>query len=73
YSTSVRQLIEITYEKTNTHLPDDIFNQSPQSNEIIDFWADISKIKHEIGWEPKVSITAGIQKMIDYYLLDEKK
>lgn len=31
------------------------------------FYADISKIKREIGWVPKVNITDGIRKMIKYY------
>ncbi len=32
-----------------------------------DFYADISKIKTEIGWEPKVGIQEGIKRTINYY------
>ena len=28
---------------------------------------DISKIKKNIGWKPKVNISQGIKKTIDYY------
>ena len=30
------------------------------------FWADISKIKREIGWKPKIDIASGIKRAIDY-------
>ena len=30
------------------------------------FWADISKIRREIGWRPKTSIEKGVQKTIEY-------
>jgi len=32
-----------------------------------DFYADISKIKKDTGWEPKVDIQEGIKKTIGYY------
>lgn len=31
------------------------------------FYADISKIKKEIGWKPKTSINIGIKKTIEYF------
>lgn len=31
------------------------------------FYADISRIRHEIGWRPKTSIEEGIKKTINYY------
>lgn len=68
HSTSVRKLIEIAYEKCNFLLPDGIFPQSQESNDIVDFWADISRIRTDIGWEPKTTITDGIEKMLNYYL-----
>ncbi|MHA2292530.1 MAG: NAD-dependent epimerase/dehydratase family protein [Candidatus Hodarchaeales archaeon] len=67
YSTSVRELIEIAYEKSNLPLPEGIFTQSQPSTDLVDFWADISKIKADIGWKPTVSVNKGIQKMLDYY------
>ena len=40
-----------------------------ESNEIpapvpMDFITDISKIEHELGWKPTVSIDAGLQKLL---------
>lgn len=28
-------------------------------------WADVTKIKHMLGWQPKVSFEAGVQKMVE--------
>ncbi|MHA2246040.1 MAG: NAD-dependent epimerase/dehydratase family protein [Candidatus Hodarchaeales archaeon] len=67
YSTSVRELIEIAFEKIYFPLPDEIFPKSHQSTDRVDFWADISKIKAEIGWEPKISISEGVDKMLNFY------
>ena len=33
-------------------------------NDVLDTVADISKIKKELGWEPKISIREGLQKML---------
>jgi len=35
--------------------------------EVGDFVADITKIKNEIGWEPKVPLEEGLKKTIDFY------
>ncbi len=32
-----------------------------------DYYADITKIKNTIGWEPKIPLDEGIKKTIDYY------
>jgi len=66
YPTSVRDIIKIIY---------DIYGLQEQYEKVIsqpkdtscDFYADISKIQREVGWEPKTSIKEGIQKTIDYY------
>jgi dTDP-glucose 4,6-dehydratase len=31
---------------------------------------DISKIKNELGWKPKTSISLGLKKTINWYLND---
>jgi len=36
----------------------------PEPKKPIGFWADISKIKKEIGWKPKTGIEAGIKDML---------
>ena len=69
YSTSIRELIEIAFKKINFPLSVDIFPKSQQSTDRVDFWADISKIKAEVGWEPKISISEGVDKMLNYYSL----
>lgn len=35
--------------------------------DIGDYYSDYSKIKTEIGWEPKVSLVEGLRKSLDYY------
>lgn len=37
------------------------------------FWADITKIKKEIGWKPRIDIKQGIQKTIESSLKETKK
>lgn len=45
-----------------------------------DYWAEITKIKSMVGWEPKISLEEGIRKTItfyrqyrQYYWLEDKK
>ena len=64
-STSVRGIVEIVCKNFDFdyEIPqDDKSDISPT-----DFWADISKIKREIGWKPKTNINDGIEKTIQYY------
>ncbi|MHA2174315.1 MAG: NAD-dependent epimerase/dehydratase family protein, partial [Candidatus Hodarchaeales archaeon] len=60
YSTSVREIIKIAYEKNNIPFSQDLFPTAQESDKV-NFWADISKIKADIGWEPKVSLDEGIE------------
>lgn len=61
--TSVREIINMVY--TNLNINPEI-NTSESNNDVLydGFWADLSKIKKEIGWGPKVDIKEGILKMI---------
>jgi UDP-glucose 4-epimerase len=43
------------------------FTQERKLQEPGDFYSDISKIKKLVGWEPKTSLSKGIQKTIHYY------
>jgi len=64
-STSVRRIVEIVCKNFDFdyEIPqDDKSDISPT-----DFWADISKIKREIGWQPKTNINDGIEKTIKHY------
>jgi len=67
YSTSIQDIINIVYSELNfQHKSKD--DLSKTENIYSDnFWADISKIKKEIGWEPKILIKEGIQKIISFY------
>lgn len=66
-STSVQQIVEIVCNRFNFPYGCIVPN-NPTNNSVVDFWADISKIKSDTGWEPQTSIKDGIQKTIDYYL-----
>lgn len=65
---SVKKIIEIIAEKLNLQkeYKRNIIS-NPNEVSATDFYADVSKIKKEIGWKPKTNIVEGIQKMIDYY------
>jgi nucleoside-diphosphate-sugar epimerase len=70
-STSVQKIIEIIYDKFD--LPgkyDRLLNLS--NSPVVDFWADISRIKSDIGWEPQSSISEGIAKTINFHTDDCK-
>jgi nucleoside-diphosphate-sugar epimerase len=45
------------YELNHDKIPD----------ENIDFWADISRIKQDIKWKPKIQINEGIDETIKHY------
>ena len=48
------------------------FPKERASIEIGSYVADISKIKEDLGWEPKVHMDVGIKNTIDYYLKNKK-
>ena len=66
-STSVQQIVETVCDKFGFPYESGGLNSLTKSP-VVDFWADISRIKSDTGWEPKTSIKEGIQKTIDYYL-----
>ena len=63
-STSVEEVMGIVYDQfgKKPDLEDKSFKSEniPSDN----FWADISKIKEDIGWKPKTSLLDGIKKTI---------
>ena len=65
-STSVQEIVEIVCDKFGfpyeSSGPNSLTNSS-----VVDFWADISRIKSDTGWEPQIDVKEGIQKTIDYY------
>jgi len=63
-STSVNDIVTLVCDKFKYPYEP---SQSLIFDDNIDFWADISKIKKIIGWEQKVTIKSGIEKMVDFY------
>ena len=64
HSTSVQKIMRIIYDRFKIkyrHNSSDSLNNDGDIN----FWADISKIKKEIGWKPKISIKEGINRVIE--------
>jgi len=61
HSTSIQQIVEIVCDKFNFSYEGSMLN-SPTNDSVVDFWADISKIKTDTGWEPQTGIKEGIQK-----------
>lgn len=43
------------------------FTQERQEVEPGDYYADISRIRQTVGWEPRISLEEGIGKTIEYY------
>lgn len=62
YPTSVSDIAKVIFENFGIKL--DMGNGSDYKPES-DFWANISKIKQETGWEPKFNIEKGLRKTIE--------
>ena len=70
YSTSIQDIINIIYNELNfKHKSKDDLSKTEKICSD-NFWADISKIKKDVSWEPKIDIKNGIKKNILYH---EKK
>jgi nucleoside-diphosphate-sugar epimerase len=67
YSTSIQDIIKIAYSKLNLQYKpkDKVFKSDNPPFDT--FWANISKIKKEIGWEPKLTISDALQRTIYKY------
>lgn len=66
YSTGVKDIIKVVCDYYNFQYGS--MPAHPNSEMFVDFWADISKIKTDIGWEPKIGIREGIEKTISYFM-----
>jgi nucleoside-diphosphate-sugar epimerase len=64
YSTSIRDVVKTVYEQCNLSYAEDTFPAADPDTTQVDFWADLSHIKCEIGWEPKYSLWDGIAQML---------
>lgn len=63
-STSVREIVEYTYKYLGTDFADETFNKQAMS--LQDFYADISKIRQDVDWQPSWSIENGIANYIEW-------
>lgn len=61
-STSILDISKMIYDKLN--IPYNLEFHKQDNKHFDNFWADIKKIKNEIGWEPKISLEDGIEKTI---------
>jgi UDP-glucuronate 4-epimerase len=61
---SLNQFIEIIEDKTGKTA--NINQMGPQEGDVPKTYADISKAKAYLGWEPKVDIRDGIASVVDY-------
>ena len=62
-STNILDFVKIIYNELN--IPYDLKFHKSNNQSFDNFWADISKIKKEIGWEPRISLEEGIKKTIE--------
>ena len=62
-----QKLIDLVNQHYNPNKKFIINVEKPKTDDIVDFWADISKIKKEFNWEAKTSIEEGVEKTINYF------
>ncbi|MBF0480603.1 MAG: GDP-mannose 4,6-dehydratase [Desulfovibrionaceae bacterium] len=46
------------------------FTPERKAQEPGDYYSDISKIRQFVGWEPKIDLTEGLKRTLDYYRLN---
>ena len=61
-SVSINDIVKMIYEEAGKDFNEEDFQF--QDSKIVNFWADISKIKRDLDWEPKINIQDGISKTI---------
>lgn len=60
----VKKMIELTGKGGYKLIP---YPEQFKITEVGDYIADYSKIKDELGWEPKISLENGLRKTIEFY------
>jgi|SRR3989344_4474479 len=61
--TSVKKIMDEVYK--NLNIKNEVgMSKNENESSYGEFWADISEIKREIGWEPKVNIEEGISRIV---------
>lgn len=62
--------VEEVARKIIGHYPEDIelaFTGETRTNEIYDCFADISKAKKSLGWEPKIELSDGLKNIVEIF------
>lgn len=62
-SYSVKEIVDIITNLFNSNI-DYVCSNEFRPNDVMDTIADISKIKMELNWQPRISIQEGLKKMI---------
>jgi nucleoside-diphosphate-sugar epimerase len=57
----------VDLSENNTKLDFVEWPENAKNRETGNFVADISKIKNELGWEPKITLEEGLKKTIEFY------
>lgn len=65
--TVIKDLIEMMFEIMKWHPAKLDIKNSPEGS-VKRRLADVSKIKRELGWEAKISLKEGLEKIIEWYL-----
>ena len=65
HSLTVIDLLRSICERLN--VPFDPIFAPPRAGDVKDSWADISVTERELGYQPQVGLTEGLQRTIDYY------
>ncbi|KAF0109331.1 MAG: NAD-dependent epimerase/dehydratase family protein [Anaerolineaceae bacterium] len=62
---TINALVELVEELTGKKA--DINRLPPNPAEMLTNWADVSKAKELLGWQPQVNMRQGVQKLVDWY------
>ena len=66
-SISIKNLVHDCSRISNTKLKIVLSKEKSRKNEIMNVQANISKMKKELNWKPKISLNEGLEKTFNYY------
>jgi CDP-glucose 4,6-dehydratase len=64
---SVLEVVELTCRLAGTGVEPDVRGSGTPAGEIDRQWVDYSKLQALTGWEPEVSLEAGLRRTIEWY------
>ena len=68
-STRLKDILKIIGNKLNTTVEYEPDRTKYRENDIIDIYADITKIRTDIGWEPRLTLDKTVEDILGYFLL----